>query len=546
MKKHQAPQQLLKILSKAPQAGALALLCILIASGPVLAQTAPGVEEKSYKRSKLTSDESEMTADRRPLLLTVGEDRTVDLDFEANAGANGIAIGNPQVVATTLVKIGDKRQIVFKPLKADETTVTVRDQDGTIRLIFDVTVTGSNLQRQAAEIMSLLKDIEGLQIRVVGEKIVLDGELLVPADYARMLSVVTDKSYADVTLNLTVLSPLAMKILSDRIQQDISAFAPNVKTRVVNGMIFLEGTVDNIDQANRAKEVANLYLPEIKPGDSLLAKDPGAKMIPNRRLVQNFIVVNPPPPKKQDKLVRVTVHFVELAKSYTKAFGFKWQPLFTADPQISYGTSTGGDVAAQGTTFTGTLSSLFPKLNSAKQAGYARVLKTGTIIVRSGQQGSIEEVTQFPYVVLGQNGQVGSEREAVGLIMKVKPQIVGQSEDIQLWLNVQQLAVVDRAPAAGSPPVTSKHTIETQLYIKSNESAAIGGVNAHDIGTDFNKDDPNQVSTEGSTSPLFSLLRSKAYRKKKSQFVIFVTPEIVENASEGTEDLKKNFRVKVK
>jgi pilus assembly protein CpaC len=41
-------------------------------------------------------------------------------------------------------------------------------------------------------------------------------------------------------------------------------------------------------------------------------------------------------------------------------------------------------------------------------------------------------------------------------------------------------------------------------------------------------------------------MHSKNYQKKKSQFVIFVTPQIIENASEGTEDLKKNFRVKVK
>jgi uncharacterized protein YfeS len=51
---------------------------------------------------------------------------------------------------------------------------------------------------------------------------------------------------------------------------------------------------------------------------------------------------------------------------------------------------------------------------------------------------------------------------------------------------------------------------------------------------------------DAGTDPLFTLMHSKNYIKKKSQFVIFVTPQIIENASEGTEDLKKNFRVKVK
>ena len=65
----------------------------------------------------------ESVADRRHLLLTTGEDKAIDLDFEVNGGANGIAYGNPQIVATTLVKIGEKRQLIFKPLKAGETTV---------------------------------------------------------------------------------------------------------------------------------------------------------------------------------------------------------------------------------------------------------------------------------------------------------------------------------------------------------------------------------------------------------------------------------------
>ena len=36
-------------------------------------------EKRSYKRSRLTSDESELEADRRKLLLSTGEDRAVDL-----------------------------------------------------------------------------------------------------------------------------------------------------------------------------------------------------------------------------------------------------------------------------------------------------------------------------------------------------------------------------------------------------------------------------------------------------------------------------------
>jgi pilus assembly protein CpaC len=506
----------------------------------------PAKKKNKFQKSKLTYDESEGLSDKRRLLLTTGEDKSIDLDFEVNAGAAGISVGNPQIVAFTLVKLGDKRQIVFKPLKAGETTVTVRDLDGVIRLIFLARVTGSNLLRIASEVRSLVRDIEGIDIRIVGPKVVIEGEVLVPNDYGRLLIVIQDKSYSDYIINMTTLSPLAMQVMAKRIQDDVNSFAPNVKTRVVNGTIFLEGTVDSEDQRRHAVDVAKIYLPELKPGNAL-ERDPSVQRAPPRSPIWNFISVNPPPAKKQEKLVRVTFHFVELSKDYNKVFGFKWQPGFTSDPQISVGqTQVGGTGASAGPSFSGTISSLIPKLQSSQTAGYARVLKTGTVIVRSGQPAKLNEQTEFPFAMQGANGQLTSSSKAVGLSLAVTPLILGQSEDIQMDVDLDQTNLVGRSPATGAAPITASHKVNTKIYVKSNESAAIAGVNSSDIGTDFNKDDPLAGNFEQGTSPLFNLLHSKAYRKKKSQFVIFVTPQIIENASEGTEDLKKNFRVKVK
>src|SRR4051794_26903267 len=56
-------------------------------------------KKNKYQRSKLTHDESEALADKRRLLLTTGEDRLVDLDFEPNLENGGITAGNPQIVA---------------------------------------------------------------------------------------------------------------------------------------------------------------------------------------------------------------------------------------------------------------------------------------------------------------------------------------------------------------------------------------------------------------------------------------------------------------
>ena len=391
--------------------------------------------------------------------------------------------------------------------------------------------------------------MEGINIRIVGNKVIVEGEVLVPADYAKLLAVIGDGSpYKDVAMNMTVLSPLAMQVLAKRIQEDINVFAPNVRTRVVNGVIFLEGSVNSGDEAQRAAKVATIYIPELRPGNPLEKLDTTAQRLSvPRSLIQNFLVVNPPPPKKQEKLVRLTVHFVELSKDYNKLFGFKWEPGFTSNPSISIGTAANGAAAADaGPSFSATISSLIPKLQSAQTAGYARVLKTASLIVRSGQPAKLTEQTEFPFAQQGANGAIVAASKAVGLTMAITPLILGQSEDIQLDMQMEQSNVVGRAPATGAPPVTANHRVETKIYVKSTESAAVAGVTSTQVGTNFNKDDPLPGKFEGDSQAMFSLLHSKAYDKKRSQFVVFVTPQIIENASEGTEDLKKNFRVKVK
>lgn len=518
------------------------------------ADAPPPAKLKKYRRSKLTRDEQEGLADRRTVLVTQGEEKSIDLDFEPSALQGGISIGNPKLVAETHVKIGDKHQLLLKPLAAGQTTVTLRDVDGNIRLILTVRISATPLFTYLREIRDLLRDVEGLDIRIVGSRIVIEGELLVPADYGKLYTVLQDKTYQDWVINMATLSPLAMQVLAKKIQEDVNTFAPNVRTRVVNGVIFLEGTVDTRDQAVRSEKIASLYLPEIRIGNPA-EEAKLAKSISARALIQNFLIINPPPQKKLEKLVRVTVHFVELTKDYNKIFGFKWAPGFSSDPQINIGANATGAPGASGTSFSATISSLLPKLESAQTAGYARVLKTGTLIVRSGQQAHVEQTTEIPYIQIGQNGSVGSKTTPVGFDIAVTPKILGQSEDIEMSLNLKQVTVVGRAPAANTQPITATESILTSVYVKASESAAVAGINTTDVGTYYNTDDPAQGSYDNSattangttpTDPLFNLLRSKAYNKNRNQFVVFITPEIIENASDGSEDLKRNFRVKVK
>lgn len=507
----------------------------------------------AWSADETVSSQSAKEALKKELLMGVGRDQVVDINFEANeVSGKGVIEGDPTVVKATLIRQdGKATQLQFKPLKAGSTTVTVRDDKGDVKAIFDVTVTGTDLLKVKDEIAYLLRDIEGVELKIVGNKIVADGEVVVPSDYGRLLAVLSDETYGGNVLNLTTMSPLGLQVIARRIQQDVNAFAPQVKVRVVNGQIWLEGTVDSEGAATRALKVAELYVPSITPPGQLDRYEPNALRLDDRPIIQNFMVVNIPPQKKEEKLVRITVHFVELAKDYLNAFGFKWQPGFVSNgPQITFGTSadSGG---LGGASLAATISNLLPKLASASNAGYARILESSTVVTRSGQPAKIRNVKNIPFAIgiQGANGNVSAAANTanVGTDVSVTPAILGKSDDIQMQINVKQTSL---AGSNGSAPITDEHGIETRVYVKSAESAAVAGTESSNVTTNFNKDDPSPGTLSSSDSsgtsvePLFSLIRSKSFQKSKRRFVVFVTPQIMESASEGTQDLKKNFRIK--
>lgn len=100
-------------------------------------------------------------------------------------------------------------------------------------------------------------------------------------------------------------------------------------------------------------------------------------------------------------MVKVTAQFVELSKGYNKIFGFKWAPLMGDDASsISVSLSGSGNLTTDSSnTLSATITSLFPKLLSAKGANYARVIQSGMVITRDQQQGTINKDTTIPFAI---------------------------------------------------------------------------------------------------------------------------------------------------
>jgi pilus assembly protein CpaC len=322
---------------------------------------------------------------------------------------------------------------------------------------------------------------------------------------------------------------------------------------VINRKIVLGGTVESADAKSRAFSRAFWYIPAARVKDSL-ANAPNmefAEADKRSAFLQNDIAVNAPPPKRDSKLVRMTVYFVELSKDFLKSFGFKWSPGFTADPTIAIGSNPATGVATSGEggfSFSATLSSLFPAISTPpSNASYGRVMKSGTVVVKSGEEGKMEDNIQIPTQTIAAGGVqgVGPTLNSAGFKISIRPTIM-QGTDLDIDMDLTQSNLVGKG--TNGTPITSNHAVKTRVYMKSGEVAAVAAVNKQDVSTSFNRDDPNPIQFQNSpggarTSPLFTLQRSRNMSKAKGQYVIFISPLIIENASDGTEDLKKNFRM---
>lgn len=452
----------------------------------------------------------------------------VDFDFSTK-----ISIGNEQLLR--LVVVPQKRQIVFKGLKPGRTSVTIRDNLGDVRLRYTVVITATGKSNVVSELRELIGDVEGLEIGIKGGKVFVGGEIVVPDDIGRVSKVLA--SYPEV-LTLIELSPQTQRVIARKMSDELAKNnLKDVTVRVVNKTYWLEGVVGNTEKKSLALIIAKAYLPpklqSLATGEGRFATADGSDII-------DFIAVNEKKePQPTPKMVKVTSQFVELTKEYGKVFAFKWAPLMGDDAsRISFGQTESGNITSTSSgTLSATISNLFPKLNSAKAAGYARVIQSGMVIMRDQKKGTISKTTKIPFA-LGTGDFTRASEATIGLKMDIEPKILEQ-EKIEMAVN---LGISLQAGSSGGAPRTTQNDISTNLVIKSKESAAIGGIVQNESTTNYDNtgDDPAPIQTQ--STPLFRLYRSKNYRTVKSQFVIFLTPEIIESASVGTEEIRKKFR----
>ncbi len=424
----------------------------------------------------------------------------------------------------------ETRTLRFKPKQVGTTTLTVHDKRGRVIHELTVTVRNSNLNKIAREIRTLLADIEGVDIKIINDKVVVDGQVLLPSDMNRIYTVVSE--YKGQATAFVTISPVAQKKIAEIIERDIND--PNIQVRAVNEKFILEGVVDDIAVKQKAEIIAKTYVPDV-----VTRKGEADGLVRPRRTeaVINLITVRAAPPPEPGKIIQLVVHYVELQKDYTKGFRFQWTPTLSDDTGLKFNVGARDPGGGLVTSLTGTVSNLLPKLNWAKEHGHARVLQSQSVIVQDGMPGTVRSLTRIPYQIIGPGNQPSTQFEESGISSEIKPEIIGANSDsIRMTINFSLKSLLSVTP---SGPLVSNNTVQTVIMVRSGESAAVGGLVSNQSGTDYNK-----LPRDASDNPLLSLYASKSFRRSQSQFVVFITPIIKSSASAGSERIKSKFRMR--
>ena len=201
-----------------------------------------------------------------------------------------VAIGDPEVADVKQVGGGDELLLTGVGEGRTSLLVWVR---GERRISYSVVVRKQDLRELVSEVRALLGDREGIRVRVVGDRVYLDGESITADDYERVQLVVSTypqvKSFVRPSAN-------AKRLAADSMNKALQrAGLRSVRASVVGGTLLLEGSVESRDELAKAE---------------LVMKAVGEK-------AENLVTIG------ARRMVLVEVDFVEVASAGNQQVGVK-------------------------------------------------------------------------------------------------------------------------------------------------------------------------------------------------------------------------------
>ena len=322
-----------------------------------------------------------------------------------------------------------------------------------------------------------------MDIKIIGDKIVIKGNILTKSDYDKVNKVM--EAYSSVILNMSTFDRSQMnKYVEEAILQDIGL--NTITAHVMGDTVILEGVVYNAADAKRAEELARLRVPNVK----------------------NMLRI-------QDVMIETDVQFVEITTDKSKDMGYNVLDTLgiSATGSGAGGTGLGGRIPVQ----FGVSATASAKIKALLGNGTGKIVAQPHISTKSGEVGSFQSGGTKYFSI---SGNVGGSLQSVdyGVILKVKPILQGQDR----ILNEVSVEVSIPVPDSSGVLTLDKYSTACTALCKVGESMILSGMVQKIANSNSSK-----TPVMGDV-PLLSLFFSnKTSDKQRKEFVIVVTPQPV-------------------
>jgi len=385
-------------------------------------------------------------------------------------GIRRVVVADPSIVDAR--PSGDGRSLLINGLSEGTSELRIEKERGT-DVIYTVSVY-TDLKQLLGQIKELLRDVEGLEVKIVGNRVVLTGNILTKSAYDTVAKVV--EAFPGTILNMAKMNRTEMnKYVEAAILRDIGM--DTVTVRVVEDTAILEGIVYSETDTARAVEMAKLRIPNVK---SLL--------------------------RVHEIMIETDVKFVQLNSEDAKDFGHN--VLDTVDVQ-----GTGG--IGRGSPLTGLASATAAlRINALLNSGSAKALYQPHLSTKSGGVGTFQSGGQKWITAAGSVG--GSfQKVDFGVMLSVKPTMQGRDRILN------EVTVEVSVPDTKKGELLSLEKFETKsmAMCKVGESIVLSGL-IQTLTDRFSSKTPLLGDI-----PLLSLFFShKGGSTTKKELVVLITP----------------------
>ena len=442
------------------------------------------------------------------LSLGVGQQKVIQVSNVAR-----VAIGEPDVA--DVKQVGGGNELLITGVGEGRTSLLVW-QSNDRRISYVIVVRKQDPKEVVSEVRALLGDREGIQIRMVGDRVYLDGETITTDDYERVQQVIalypSVKSFVRPSGNA---KRLAAESLNRAFQK---AGLKGAQANVVGSTLFLEGWVESPEDIKRAE---------------LVTKAVGEH-------AENLLTVG------TRRMVLVEVEFVEVSSGDNKLVGLK--------PPLHLVSTDGSGVTVNiqqplpgfpdaGTNHVasfqaGVSATTDFSLGARFDSGFVRVLSKPRLVCASGEKAEFVAGGEIPILLVTQN-TFAVEWKKFGIVLNITP-TADRSGHIftEVYAEVSDLDRSISVRANGfEVPGFRLRDVKTNVTVKDGETIILSGL--------FNYNEDKEVSKVpllGHLPILGELFKSRNFVERKTELAIYVTPKIVTPGNERVKELIQDAR----